>query len=60
MADHHFLINKESDDESTLTTVREIKDDEIIEELSRLLSGAEITDAVRQNAAEMKRLAKGI
>ena len=60
MADRHFLINKESDDESTLTTVREIKDDEIIEELSRLLSGAEITDAVRQNAAEMKRLAKGI
>ncbi len=57
MADHHFLIMKESDDDSTETTVREIKQDEIIEELSRLLSGAEITDAVRQNAAEMKKMA---
>ena len=57
MADHHFLIRKDSDDESTETTVREIEGDEIIDELSRLLSGAEITDAVRQNAAEMKKLA---
>ena len=31
---------------------------EFMEQLARLLGGAEITETVRQNAEEMKRLAK--
>ncbi len=53
MADHHFVIEKTSDDLSTETGVRELKGDEPVEELSRLLSGSEVTEAVRQNAKEM-------
>ncbi len=58
MADHHFVIEKHSDENSTQTRVRELGKEEMLEELSRLLSGAEITDAVRENAAEMKKLAE--
>ena len=58
MADHHFVIEKHSDDESTQTTVKELKEEEMVDELSRLLSGEAITDAVRENALEMKKMAK--
>ncbi len=58
MADHHFVIEKFSDEESTRTTIKELAEEEMIDELSRLLSGETITDAVRKNAAEMRRLAK--
>ncbi|MCR5649973.1 MAG: DNA repair protein RecN [Lachnospiraceae bacterium] len=58
MADHHFVIEKHSDEESTQTVVKELNEEEMIGELSRLLSGETITDAVRENAAEMRDLAK--
>ena len=58
MADHHFVIEKYSDEDSTRTTVKELKEEEMIDELSRLLSGEAITDAVRENAIEMKKMAK--
>lgn len=58
MADHHFVIEKTSDDQSTETSVRELKDDEPVDELSRLLSGSEVTDAVYENAKEMLSLAR--
>ena len=57
MADHHFVIEKNSDDSSTETSVRELKGDEPAEELCRLLSGSAVTDAVRENAKEMLALA---
>lgn len=58
MADHHFVIEKTSDDESTSTGVRELTGEEPVEELSRLLSGSKITEAVRENAKEMLLLAR--
>lgn len=58
MADHHFVIEKTSDDSSTETSVRELKGDEPVEELSRLLSGQTVTDTVRENAREMLALAR--
>ena len=66
MADEHFLIEKkveasgEDADENAgraRTHIRRIGEDERVEELSRILGGARITDAVRQNAAEMLRMA---
>ena len=36
----------------------ELEPEEMIDELSRILGGAEITDTVRENAREMKELAK--
>lgn len=41
----------------TRTRIRKLKQTEEIEELARILGGAEITDAVMKNAEEMKHLA---
>ena len=57
MADTHFEIKKEVEDEKTVTRIRRLKEAEQIDELARLLGGAEITETVRENAREMKRLA---
>ena len=58
MADTHFEIKKEVEDEKTVTRIRRLKEAEQIDELARLLGGAEITETVRENAREMKRLAE--
>ncbi len=58
MADTHFEISKDVVDGNTVTYIRKLDEDEMIEELARLLGGAKITDAVRDNAREMKQLAK--
>lgn len=59
MADAHFEILKSAKEGKTQTTIRPLSDGEIVEELARLLGGAKITEAVRENAREMKRLAAG-
>lgn len=57
MADSHYCIEKRAVDKGTVTGIRRLKEEEITEELARILGGAKITDAVRENAREMKRLA---
>ena len=57
MADSHYEIEKSAAGGKTTTTIRALKEGEMVEELARLLGGAEITGAVRENAREMKRLA---
>lgn len=57
MADKHFEIRKDTDGERTVTTIRALSGEETTEELARLLGGARITDAVLDNAREMKALA---
>ena len=58
MADSHFEIRKMVENEKTVTKIHRLDSDKQVEELARLLGGAEITDTVRENAKEMKRLAK--
>lgn len=58
MADAHFEIAKKSDGELTTTFIRELDEEQMIGELARLLGGAQITEAVYDNAREMKRLAR--
>ncbi len=58
MANHHFCIEKEVMDEDTETRIRQLNEEESVEELARILGGAEITDAVRSNAREMRELAR--
>ncbi|MBF7024305.1 DNA repair protein RecN [Staphylococcus kloosii] len=53
MSDHHLLISKASNDERTTTKVKELLDDERIDEIARMISGASVTDITRQNAKEM-------
>ncbi len=57
MADAHYIIEKQTDGASTQTMIRELNEEEKIEELARILGGAAITDRVRENAREMKELA---
>ena len=57
MADHHYVIEKKVEDGRTHTHVRELDEQEQVDELARILGGARITDAVRASAAEMKALA---
>lgn len=57
MADNHFVINKLSNKGITKTSIEEIKQEKVIEELARLLGGEQITEAVLNNARELKQLA---
>lgn len=59
MADCHFEIAKSTADGKTRTRIAALNEDRMVEELARLLGGAEITEAVVENAREMKRLAGG-
>lgn len=53
-ADHHFLIKKGVDDGVTTSNIRELSEEEVIDELSRMIGGDELTDKIRESAAEMK------
>lgn len=57
MADAHYLIQKGVVDGKTRTTIGLLNRSQEVEELARILGGAEITDTVMQSAAEMKELA---
>lgn len=57
MADLHFEIAKSADSGRTTTRIHALNQDQMVAELARLLGGAAITDAVLQNAREMKELA---
>ena len=60
MADEHFLIEKTSDETSTVSKIRRLDYGESVDELARMLGGVKITDAVLENAREMKALAETI
>ena len=58
MADTHFEIEKHQKDNETITEIHPLEGDDSVRELARLLGGAEITQAVFDNAKEMKELAQ--
>lgn len=58
MADEHYLIEKQVEAGDTTTGIRRLGEEEAADELARMLGGAKITDAVRENAREMRQLAK--
>ena len=58
MADTHFEIEKHQRGTETITEIHPLEGEDSIQELARLLGGAEITQAVYQNAKEMKELAQ--
>jgi len=53
LADQHFLVEKETVGKKTKVSVKELKDSEKIEEIARMLTGAQITETARQHAREM-------
>lgn len=59
-SDHHFLIEKSNDGQSTETLIRKIESLEIESEISRLVGGVSVTDATTKHSREMIIHAKGI
>lgn len=57
MADAHFMIEKGTKEGRSVTEIFELKEERIIEEIARLLSGTQVTEAVINNAIELKDLA---
>ncbi len=57
MADSHYCIEKAAVDGSTQTSIRRLTEEESVDELARILGGASITESVKENAREMRRLA---
>lgn len=60
MADWHYVIEKSVGEMDTKTSIRRMSEKDSVKELARLLGGAQITEAVIQNAVEMKELAKQV
>lgn len=57
MADSHYLIEKSVNQEITTSHIFPLEEEDAVKELARMLGGVEITDAVLENAKEMKALA---
>lgn len=53
MSDRHLLISKASNADRTTTQVKELKDENKIDEIARMISGASVTELTRENAKEM-------
>lgn len=58
MADVHFVIEKSSTAENTITDIRKMDEAESLGELARLLGSDELTEAALSNAKEMQTQAK--
>lgn len=57
IADQHYVIQKEIEGNRTVTSVNLVTGETRVEELSRMMSGAEITTATLQHASELLALA---
>lgn len=54
MADRHFLIDKSSTEDNTITDIRRLSEEEGLGELARLLGSDALTEAALSNAREMR------
>ncbi len=51
--DHHFLVYKEDDETATHTYIKRLTPEERINEIAKMLSGEQLTDAALDNAREL-------
>ena len=58
MSDSHFCIQKGEKDGKTYTCIEHLTEDGALSEIARLLGGERITDAVLENAKELKKQAQ--
>ena len=54
MADNHFLIEKNTEQQKTVTTITTLDDKHTICEIARLIGGAKMTEATWTAAKELK------
>ncbi|MBQ8589519.1 MAG: DNA repair protein RecN [Firmicutes bacterium] len=55
---HHYKIQKTDHEESTVSTVVPLSEDERVDEIARLLGGINITETTRESARELLALSK--
>lgn len=53
IADYQFLIEKRSDENTTVSTVRLLTEEERVEEIAKMLAGSDITEMAREQAREL-------
>ncbi len=53
IANHQFFISKESNEQSTVSTVRLLTQEERVEEIAKMLAGNDVTEAARVQAREL-------
>ncbi|MEK3853212.1 DNA repair protein RecN [Cytobacillus sp. FSL H8-0458] len=58
IADTHLFIAKNTNEGRTKTTVKPLNEEEKIKEISRMISGVEITDLTKEHAKELLHMAK--
>lgn len=58
LADTHFSVSKSEDAKRTKTQMRELSLDERVQEIAKLMSGAEVTEAGLQGARELISVSK--
>ena len=52
-AQYHFKVYKYDEQEHTFTSIRQLTEDERVEELAQMLGGAKISDTIRETAREL-------
>jgi DNA repair protein RecN (Recombination protein N) len=52
LSDRHFLVNKKLG-ERAITVVRQLSEEEKVDEIARMLAGYQITDTARASAREL-------
>jgi len=52
-ADHHFVIEKRTEDAVTMTTVRSVRGDDRVREIARMLAGDDVTSESRALAQQL-------
>lgn len=57
MADHHYYIRKQEEDNRTFTSLSELLENDRIDEISRMMSGQTVTEKTFQHAKELVELA---
>lgn len=60
MADSHYIIEKNSDGETTHTDIKKLDVASSVKEVARIIGGVQVTEAVMTNAKEMIQLANNI
>ena len=53
IADYQFFIEKRSDENTTVSTVRLLTEEERVEEIAKMLAGSDITELAREQAREL-------
>lgn len=56
LAEEHFLVEKESGDETTVARIKKMSESEKVFEIARLLSGEKVTDSAIKSARELMKV----